>query len=159
MAKLTTKQRNALPDSAFALPSQRKYPIMDESHRKNAKARASQQANKGNISAATKSKIFKKADIGMHKGHHSGNTMSRHSGEAMESATAEGHPGRGGHGSVVERRHMSDGHGHVGLPTGHDMAEDHHHSMQHNPAANADHTKHHHHVVNSHSHGHKLKHG
>ncbi len=57
MARLTTKQRNALPASEFALPSQRKYPIEDAAHRANAKSRASQMANKGKISKATKSKI------------------------------------------------------------------------------------------------------
>lgn len=57
MARLTTKQRNALPSSAFALPSQRKYPINDASHRANAKARASEMANKGAITSGTKKKI------------------------------------------------------------------------------------------------------
>lgn len=42
MAKLTAEARNKLPDSAFAEPKQRKYPIMDESHRQNALARVSQ---------------------------------------------------------------------------------------------------------------------
>lgn len=32
MAKLTTKQRNKLPSSAFAEPEDRKYPINDQSH-------------------------------------------------------------------------------------------------------------------------------
>ncbi len=41
MAKLTTKQRNALPDSAFAGPH-RSYPVNDKAHAANAKARASQ---------------------------------------------------------------------------------------------------------------------
>lgn len=31
-AKLTAKERNALKDEAFGLPSQRKYPLIDESH-------------------------------------------------------------------------------------------------------------------------------
>jgi hypothetical protein len=37
MAKLTTKQRNALPSSEFAIPSERKYPINDASHKKDAR--------------------------------------------------------------------------------------------------------------------------
>ena len=41
MAELTTKRRNDLPDSAFALP-RRRYPIQDESHARNALARVSQ---------------------------------------------------------------------------------------------------------------------
>lgn len=41
MARLTTKQRNALPDSAFAGPH-RSFPINNPSHARNALARASQ---------------------------------------------------------------------------------------------------------------------
>jgi hypothetical protein len=44
LAKLTTKQRNALPDSAFAGPN-RSYPINDKSHAANAKSRAAQFAS------------------------------------------------------------------------------------------------------------------
>ena len=40
-AKLKAKQRNALPDSDFALPG-RRYPIHDESHARNALSRVSQ---------------------------------------------------------------------------------------------------------------------
>jgi len=32
MSVLTTKQREALPDSAFAIPEERKYPIHDKNH-------------------------------------------------------------------------------------------------------------------------------
>jgi len=46
MAKLTTAQRNALPDSAFAGPH-RSYPVNDKAHAANAKARASQFASPG----------------------------------------------------------------------------------------------------------------
>ncbi len=56
MAKLTTAQRNALPDSAFAGPG-RSYPVNDKSHAANAKARASQFA-----SPSLKKKVFAKAD-------------------------------------------------------------------------------------------------
>jgi hypothetical protein len=42
MAELTTKQRNDLPDSAFVFPEERKYPINDESHARNALARVAQ---------------------------------------------------------------------------------------------------------------------
>ena len=44
MAKLTTKARNALPDSAFAGPG-RSYPVQDKAHARNAKARAAQHAS------------------------------------------------------------------------------------------------------------------
>lgn len=42
MAQLTTKMVNRLPASAFAIPSQRKYPIMDREHAANALARVTQ---------------------------------------------------------------------------------------------------------------------
>ena len=61
MARLTAAQRNALPSSDFAIPSQRKYPIEDASHRANAKARASQQAKRGNISRSAEKRIDVKA--------------------------------------------------------------------------------------------------
>jgi hypothetical protein len=62
MAKLKSKARNALPDSKFAMPGERKYPVNDASHAKNAKARASEMEHKGKISSSTKSKIDSKAD-------------------------------------------------------------------------------------------------
>jgi hypothetical protein len=40
MAKLTTKKRNDLPASDFVFPKERKYPIMDKSHARNALSRA-----------------------------------------------------------------------------------------------------------------------
>lgn len=69
MPILTTKKRNSLKSRSFGLPKERKYPMPDKSHARNAKARASQQYNKGNITDAEKSKIFKKADklLGKHK--------------------------------------------------------------------------------------------
>ena len=62
MAKLTTKARKKLSDSTFALPNERKYPINDRSHAANAKARAKQQYNKGNLSKAQLDKINRKAN-------------------------------------------------------------------------------------------------
>lgn len=69
MAKLTTKQRNALPKSAFALPEKRAYPIEDKAHAKNAKARATQMEEKGKLSKSTEAKIDKKANRVLDKGH------------------------------------------------------------------------------------------
>jgi hypothetical protein len=68
MAKLSTKSRNKLPKSKFALVSQRKYPIEDRAHAKNAKSRASQQFNKGNLSESQKDLVFRKADKVLKKG-------------------------------------------------------------------------------------------
>lgn len=56
MARLTTAERNALPDSAFAGPN-RSYPVEDAAHARNAKARASQFAG-----PALKKKVDAKAD-------------------------------------------------------------------------------------------------
>ena len=61
MAKLTSKDRDALPDSKFALPGH-KYPIEDAAHARNAKARAAQQEAAGRLSAADKKKVDAKAD-------------------------------------------------------------------------------------------------
>lgn len=62
MAKLTSKQRNSLPDSSFAIPSERKYPVQDKAHAANAKARAQQQYDKGKMSKSTLSKIDAKSN-------------------------------------------------------------------------------------------------
>jgi hypothetical protein len=62
MAELSTRKRNSEPKSDFGLPDERKYPMPDKSHARNAKARASQQEEKGNLSAADKKKIDRKAD-------------------------------------------------------------------------------------------------
>ena len=75
MAKLKAATRNKLPDSAFALPSQRKYPIKklvngklvaDPAHAANAKSRATQQAGKS-ISASTAASIKAKANRALGK--------------------------------------------------------------------------------------------
>jgi hypothetical protein len=42
MAKLTSRKRNSLKKSSFALPGKRAYPIHDRSHASNALARVSQ---------------------------------------------------------------------------------------------------------------------
>jgi hypothetical protein len=42
MSILTSKQRDALPDSAFAIPEQRKYPIHDKNHARAALARVAE---------------------------------------------------------------------------------------------------------------------
>ena len=62
MAKLTTKSRDKLPKSEFGMPSERKYPMENASHAKNAKARASEMEKKGKLSSSMKSKIDAKAN-------------------------------------------------------------------------------------------------
>lgn len=61
MSKITTKQRNKLPDAVFAGPG-RSYPITDKSHAANAKARATQMEEAGKLSPGAKAKIDAKAN-------------------------------------------------------------------------------------------------
>ena len=68
MAKLTSKKRNSLPKSDFGMPGSKKYPMPDKSHAANAKARASQQVAKGNLSESEESKIDAKANRVLGKG-------------------------------------------------------------------------------------------
>ena len=68
MAKLTAKTRNKIPKKEFGLPGERKYPIEDKSHARNAKSRASEMENKGKLSPASKAKIDAKADRVLGKG-------------------------------------------------------------------------------------------
>jgi hypothetical protein len=59
MAKLTSKTRNALPDSDFAGPD-RSYPIHNESHARNALSRVSEygtSAEKAQVRAAVHRKF------------------------------------------------------------------------------------------------------
>ena len=62
MAKLTAAKRNKIPKKEFGLPGEKKYPMPDKSHARNAKARASEMENKGKLSASSKAKIDAKAD-------------------------------------------------------------------------------------------------
>jgi len=62
MAELTTKKRNKLPKTKFALPGERKYPIDTPERAANAKARATQEYNAGRISKRTMEMIHSRAD-------------------------------------------------------------------------------------------------
>ncbi len=62
MAKLKAATRNSLPNSAFGLPKQRKYPEQDRSHAADAKGRATQMVEKGKLSPAAASRIRAKAN-------------------------------------------------------------------------------------------------
>ena len=62
MSKLTSAERKDIPTSKFGLPSSRKYPMPDRSHAANAKARATQQVAKGNLSPEAAAKIRAKAN-------------------------------------------------------------------------------------------------
>jgi hypothetical protein len=60
--KLTMDKRAKLSKSEFAEPKERKYPVENKAHAKNAKARASEMKNKGKISDATMRKIDRAAN-------------------------------------------------------------------------------------------------
>jgi hypothetical protein len=62
MGKLSSSSRDKLSKSTFGLPGERKYPMPDKSHAANAKARASQQVARGNLSAGSEAKIDAKAN-------------------------------------------------------------------------------------------------
>lgn len=62
MGELSGKKRKSLPKSDFGLPGSRKYPMPDKAHAVNAKARASQQVKKGNLTPSQKAKIDAKAN-------------------------------------------------------------------------------------------------
>ncbi len=62
MAKMKTAERNNLPANEFGLPGQRKYPMPDETHAANAKARASEMVGKGKLSPAAAARIRAKAN-------------------------------------------------------------------------------------------------
>lgn len=65
MAKLTSGERNSLPSSDFVFPAQRKFPIEDASHARNALSRAG--ARGGAVQAKVRSKVKKKFPaIGKH---------------------------------------------------------------------------------------------
>jgi hypothetical protein len=60
MAKLTYEARKKLKSSTFAIPSERKYPIPDKAHARNALARVSQfgsSAEKAKVRAAVHRKF------------------------------------------------------------------------------------------------------
>jgi hypothetical protein len=62
MPDLNAKKRNSMSKSQFGLPEERKYPMPDKAHARNAKARAAQQEEKGNLTATEERKIDRKAD-------------------------------------------------------------------------------------------------
>lgn len=62
VGKLTAAKRNKLKSSTFGLPGSRSYPMPDRSHAANAKARAKQQLNAGNLSQGQYAQIVNKAN-------------------------------------------------------------------------------------------------
>jgi hypothetical protein len=62
LTKLSTAERNAMPDRMFGLPETRGYPMPDQSHARNAKARAAEEFDRGNLSRNERDQIDRKAD-------------------------------------------------------------------------------------------------
>ena len=72
MSDLTAKKRASMPSKDFGFPEKARttdqkkesgnYPMPDKAHARNAKARASQQQNKGTITTAEEKKIDRKAN-------------------------------------------------------------------------------------------------
>jgi len=62
MGALTAAARRRLRSSQFALPGSRRFPVHTRRHAANAKARATQQYNRGNISRSTRDKIHARAN-------------------------------------------------------------------------------------------------
>lgn len=60
--KLTAEMEKKLPDSVFGLPEERKYPMPDREHAANAKARAKQMLDKGELTQSQYDQIIAKAD-------------------------------------------------------------------------------------------------
>lgn len=69
MTKLTSKQRRSLPDDKFALPDERKYPLDTKNRARNAKARASEEYHKGNLTKKEEEIVDHKADQVLHDPH------------------------------------------------------------------------------------------
>lgn len=69
--KLTAAKRKAMPAKNFAEPSKRAYPINDKAHAALAKGRATQQFNRGTMSASQKAAIDHKANMKLGKTFHS----------------------------------------------------------------------------------------
>lgn len=66
MAELSTKGRNRLPTSTFALPG-RRYPINDPNHARNALARVSQHGTSAEKATVRRKVHAKYPSIGDHK--------------------------------------------------------------------------------------------
>lgn len=62
MTTLTTSKKKAERKGDFGLPEERKYPMPDAAHARNAKARASQMEHAGKLSASDKHRVDSKAE-------------------------------------------------------------------------------------------------
>ena len=65
--KMTAKRRKSLKPAQFGLPDQEKYPLDSPGRARNAKARASEEVHKGNLSVGEEKKIDARADRALSK--------------------------------------------------------------------------------------------
>ncbi|MCZ0973152.1 hypothetical protein O1L55_20660 [Streptomyces albulus] len=79
MAELNAKARKKLPKSDFGQPSKKAYPMQDKAHAANAKARASQEVNKGKLTETAEKQIDAKANkiLGEKNGKPTASTKAR----------------------------------------------------------------------------------
>lgn len=62
MPRLKAATRKKLPAKEFGLKSERKYPVEDKSHARNAKSRASEEEHKGRLTKAQEREVDRAAD-------------------------------------------------------------------------------------------------
>lgn len=106
MAKLPTKTRNALGASSFALPAQRKYPINDANHTRDAAARLQAEHGAGKISDGDYAEAKKRIAAAAKKfGIDSKFNKAKGGKRKARSVRVQAHLGAGGSLSV---RHLSD---------------------------------------------------
>ncbi len=70
MSKLTYGERQELSAREFALPKERKYPIEDAAHARNALARVTQSLDAGHISVAQANEVRAKAHAALDRFNH-----------------------------------------------------------------------------------------
>ena len=62
MSKLTKEERDSLPDDDFGLPEKRAYPVDTKARARNAKARATQEFERGLLTPEERNEIDQAAD-------------------------------------------------------------------------------------------------
>ena len=62
MSKLTKEERDSLPDDDFGLPEKRAYPVDTKARARNAKARATQELERGLLTQEERNEIDQAAD-------------------------------------------------------------------------------------------------
>ncbi|MGC5747484.1 hypothetical protein J4P41_02410 [Gluconobacter sp. NFX36] len=67
MSKLTKEERDSLPDDEFGLPEKRAYPVDTKARARNAKARATQELERGLLTPEERDEIDRAADRKLNK--------------------------------------------------------------------------------------------